>query len=131
MHPDGTSQRRLTNSRETEQSPLWSPDGTKIAFATGRHSSVRDNYIMDGMHIYVMNADGSSLKRLASGSVSLPAWSPDSTKLVFSTYRSYDREDYVISADGINQVLLNSLKKRGEVAGIGIDGGQVGPPMGR
>jgi TolB protein len=112
MNADGTNPRRLTNSPEIEQSPLWSPDGTKIAFVTARQSSPGDFYFMDARTIYVMNADGTNLRSLSTGTggISLPAWSPDSTKLAFSEYRSCDREDYVMNADGTNRVLLNRLE---------------------
>jgi TolB protein len=113
MNADGTNPRRLTNSPEIEQSPLWSPDRTKIAFVIGRNSSPGDTYVMDGRDIYVMNVDGTNPRRLTAngpGSIALPAWSPDSTKIAFSAFRGCDREDYVINADGTNRVLLQKLR---------------------
>jgi len=49
--------RRLTNTPATERAAVWSPDGTRIAFA-----SDGDGPSM----IYVMNADGSNLQRLGT-----------------------------------------------------------------
>ncbi len=60
MNPDGTQQTQLTSNAPPPDSPIpflldfwpdWSPDGTKIVFA-----SVRDD---GNAEIYVMNADGS------------------------------------------------------------------------
>jgi hypothetical protein len=54
--------------------PLWSPDGRKIAFRSGRHGN---------LEIYVMNADGSEQQRLTrtpARSVQFLAWSPAQKK---------------------------------------------------
>jgi dipeptidyl aminopeptidase/acylaminoacyl peptidase len=32
VNPDGTRETRLTQTREDESNPVWSPDGEKIAF---------------------------------------------------------------------------------------------------
>lgn len=59
MNADGSSQTRLTNNSATDALPGWSPEGTKIAFYSGR----------DGNNeIYVMNADGGGQTRLISNS---------------------------------------------------------------
>src|SRR5436305_43151 len=34
INPDGTGLRNLTNDAFTDSKPVWSPDGTKIAFVT-------------------------------------------------------------------------------------------------
>lgn len=59
--------------------PAWSPDGTKIAFASDR----RGNY-----DVYVMNADGTRVTQLTSEPRDdrYPAWSPDGTKIAFRGY---------------------------------------------
>jgi hypothetical protein len=74
MNADGSNQTRLTNNAAHEQDPTWSPDGTKIAFATTR----------DGIFkVYSMNVDGSNQTRLTNtgGNEVDPSWQPlsDST----------------------------------------------------
>src|ERR1044071_9159077 len=88
MNPDGSSPTRLTDDKSrTEKlpsfspvydaSPVWSPDGTKIAFISNR------DYLLS---LYVMNADGSNAQLVTSKPLepSRPAWSPDGRKIAFS-----------------------------------------------
>ena len=59
MNADGTAQRNLTRSTThpfaSDTTPAWSPDGRKIAFVSNRDRNGE---------IYVMNADGSGLRKL-------------------------------------------------------------------
>ncbi|HEY6569534.1 MAG TPA: hypothetical protein VIZ22_04550 [Candidatus Limnocylindrales bacterium] len=64
------------------QSPEWSPDGTRIAVTV--QPAADPEYVMS---IYVVEADGSGLRRLSPGcsgtdtSENFAAWSPDSTRI--------------------------------------------------
>jgi dipeptidyl aminopeptidase/acylaminoacyl peptidase len=58
--------------------PAWSPDGTRLAFvATNGESNGRD--------LYVVDADGSHLRRLTSDAASedQPSWSPDGSTIAY------------------------------------------------
>ena len=68
MDADGSGRLRLTTTPEDEVGPVWSPDGSRIAFAA------------DGQ-ILVMDADGSG--RIPLGTGSAPAWSPDGALIAF------------------------------------------------
>jgi len=74
MNADGSSQTNLTNTTGFffNGNPSWSPDGTKIAFASNRDAG-------GGYEIYKMNSDGSAQTRLTVNSAQdqFPAWSPD------------------------------------------------------
>ena len=68
MNADGSGKRNLTRDRASDDYPTWSPDGRRIAFLRGRlHGNpvpgrdVRRWYLY---HLYVVNADGSGLRRL-------------------------------------------------------------------
>jgi len=73
--------------------PAWSPDGTQIAF----HSNRDGNY-----EIYVMNADGSDVRRLTNNMVDdgQPSWSPDSSQIAFISARDGNLEIYVMDSSG-------------------------------
>jgi TolB protein len=77
----------LVAPRETlNQAPASSPDGSRIAFIQIRVGSRGEQAITKGTDLLVMDADGTNLRRLASGvSVSPPAWSPDSQQILLDS----------------------------------------------
>jgi TolB protein len=108
MNADGTAQRRLTRNTVRDRSPVWSPDGRRIAFESN-------------WQVWVMNADGSAQRRLTRNGARnfAPAWSPDGLKIAFERRlgrQKYGRcsgcgrastfEVYVVNADGSGQQRL-------------------------
>lgn len=82
--------------------PDWSPDGSKIAFESNR----------DGKSaIYVIQADGSGLRKLTSGEVNdeQPRWSPDGQQIVFISQRDKHLQLYIMEADGSHQRRLTNV----------------------
>lgn len=76
--------------------PVFSPDGTKIAFSSNR----------DGNNeIYVMNVDGSGLRRLTNHRAidTTPTWSPSGTHVAFVSERSGSPNIWRVDALGIEQ----------------------------
>jgi TolB protein len=67
MNADGSGVTRLTTSPGIDATPDWSPDGTRIVFASTRDGN---------SEIYVMNADGSGQTRITVNSAfdGLPSW---------------------------------------------------------
>ena len=71
---------RLTNDPGLNRSPVWTPDGTRVAF-----TAERDGYVES---IYWQKADGSGVpERLSVGStIQMPAsFSPDGKRLLINT----------------------------------------------
>src|SRR3989454_3061085 len=99
MNPDGSDRKQLTfSNQDLESDPVWSPDGTKIAFARW---TINSKFV----EIFVMNADGSDQRRLTtqSGNDRSPTWSPDGTKIAFARYKINGVEIFVMNADGSDQ----------------------------
>jgi TolB protein len=77
----GGAIRQLTSgANHHDESPRWSPDGTRIAFKSSRSG----NY-----DIYVMNADGTNVTRVTDHPANDhdPVWLPDGQSLVISSER--------------------------------------------
>jgi len=107
MNADGSDQARLTENRSSpagDSFPVWSPDGTSMAFISTRGGSP-DVYVSD---VYLMNADGSGQTPLTDGrEASMPTWSPDGTRLAFvSGFATGAAQVYVMNADGSGAVQL-------------------------
>ena len=135
MNADGTGLVPLTDFALpfSSRSPSWSPDGTKIVFTSDRDGSRKSE-------IWVMNADGTNLIKLTTN-LQLgsdlggpfysfdrnPSWSPDGTKIAFSTNRDgiANPEIYLMNADGSNQTRLTNNSAQDEVPSWLPDGQHI------
>jgi Tol biopolymer transport system component len=110
MNDDGTNKIRLTKIGNPEQTVNligmfahgWSPDGKYLAFASDMDAGVNRD-------IYRMDADGSNIKRLTFCEERncfryFPAWSPDGTKIAFSSISTNGLIDmYIVNIDGSSE----------------------------
>jgi Tol biopolymer transport system component len=103
VNADGTEATRLTFDLQASD-PMWSPDGTRIAFA-GATDFLEGG---SGFHrIYTINADGTGLIPITDGPAdSQPAWSPDGTRIAFARYLEGNGDIYVMNADGTGLIRL-------------------------
>ena len=91
---DGTNQYQLTHNIFPDSGPVWSPDGTQIAF---------QNPFID---LFVVNTDGTNLRRISNARH--PVWSPDSTRIAFRSYEPTTGALSLINADGTDRRQLTS-----------------------
>jgi TolB protein len=123
MNSDGSGRKRLTDLKALSSMPRWSPDGSKIVFSSQITSAGGSRHV----EIFVMNSDGTGLQQLTesapreavggqagghddaaeiAGWNSVPAWSPDGTKILFGSNREGDGVTpvlYTMNLDGSGQ----------------------------
>jgi TolB protein len=122
---DGSGLRKLTDAGTTaasSESPDWLPDGRRIAFHSNRDAAPSGTPPFRGSDIYVMDTDGSNVRRLTvtplGRTTQNPAWSRDGQRLAFGSTRDgesllTDWEIYVMDADGTIRRLTNDKKPDG------------------
>ncbi|MFC1937043.1 hypothetical protein ACFLWY_00620 [Chloroflexota bacterium] len=97
INADGSNLTRLTNNSFRDESPVLSPDGSKIAFMSAPQHA--------GAGISLMNADGTNLVKLTDNLSEYDdiVWSPDGTTILFRAEQDNNIDIYAIDADGSNQ----------------------------
>ena len=99
INADGTSLQALTaHTMANTETPLpqLSPDGSKIVFYSKRSLTLSDTNggtATSSYNIWIINADGTGLQALtqvtaASAASTVPIFSPDGTKIYFTSQRS-------------------------------------------
>ena len=78
VQPDGTGLYKVLDfSRANYWQIAWSQDGTHIAYV---------DRLVGHYGIYTANANGTGIRRLSSGVIDgWPSWSPDGSKIAFSS----------------------------------------------
>jgi hypothetical protein len=118
MDADGTDPQPILRFAEFDSAKAlaWSPDGTRIAMV---RETGADDGTQDGgwtTTIWTFAPDGTELRPITTtGRETSVAWSPDSSRLVFSRYEPIDPNDqdvandiYVVDADGSNETRLSN-----------------------
>jgi len=138
---DGSGQTRLTNDPCDDDFNAWSPDGSRIAFTSHDLAPATGN--CGSTIIYVVNADGSNVTRLANitndAAADCPpdhvcpvavavglAWSRDGSSIVFNRIladASY--EIYVMNADGSGLTNLTTYPAGGVWPAWSPDGSRI------
>src|SRR5689334_4690869 len=74
---DGSNDRQITFSQESENSPRWSPDGKYLSFTSGRPGKARGN------QVWLLDRNGGEAMQLTEikGRLQGHEWSPDSKRL--------------------------------------------------
>jgi Tol biopolymer transport system component len=123
---DGTGKERLTDDIASDIYPVISPDGSEIAYVSDRDG----NY-----SIWKMNVDGSGdpikLTQLINSEYQYSIeplkinWSPDGSKIAYTSNLDGDFEIYTISSDGTNQQQLTNNSYNDAYPSWSPDGSQI------
>jgi Tol biopolymer transport system component len=96
MDQEGGGQMAITDGLCSDFPEAWSPDGLSILIARTCHLDVdRDIYRTDLTGSVFIN-----LTRSAASYDEAPSWSPDGSRVAFSSDRDGNREIYVMGLDG-------------------------------
>lgn len=92
---DGQNAQVMLRSKHSIISPVWSPDGSKLAYVSFESGK---------SVIYVQTLATGQRQPIANykGNNSAPTWSPDGTQLAIALSRDGISQIYVINADGSN-----------------------------
>jgi TolB protein len=93
MQANGTGLTRLTSTTTSDVRPVWTPDGSRLVFASDRTG---------GGDIYSMRIDGTDVRRLTTHAAvdSYPSVSPDGTRIAFASDRDGGLDVYTMNIDG-------------------------------
>jgi serine/threonine protein kinase len=112
MNADGSDPLQVTNMTFGACQPAWSPDGARLVFISPC-SKRQDQY--PGANLYIINADGSGLTPpLSTGEDGdfYPSWSPDGTRIAFTSLRDGSPQIYVLNLD--NNLVLHLTSASGD-----------------
>ncbi len=113
MNADGSGQRRLTRGL----SPAWSPDGSRIAYASPGEILCPPGRGPRCTGISIMNADGSGQRRLPhTDGGEYPSWSPEGKRIVFNSNLTFQHAMYIVDVDGSRVVDLSRMGEGWQVA---------------
>ena len=100
--PDGTSVKQLTHNDHDDVDPVWSPDGSRLAYTAtlGEDRTV----------LFAIKADGTNDRKLTNNQANStqPAWSPDGTMIAYTHNDGTHAEIHIIKADGTNDRKLTN-----------------------
>jgi Tol biopolymer transport system component len=137
INPDGSGLSDLSSPGEEtgleyDLGPVWSHDGTRIAFL--RYTITDFVNGMGDYEIFVANADGTDVRNLTpwlgEGS---PTWSPDGSRIAFHRFSEERHDVYVAHGDKLMRITEGVLSDEGQawspegtrlVIARGVDGSQ-------
>jgi len=92
---DGANVKQITRNQSINVSPVWAPDGKRIAFTS---------YLKRNPDLYLIDLDGKNLTRFLShpGLNTSPSWSPDGKQIAVMLGMEGKSDIYLVDANGGN-----------------------------
>jgi len=123
MDSNGENVRRLTDFAPPNSEPTWSPDGSKVAFTSGKDD-------INNFNLYMINADGTNAQPLIEperGYNWYPSWSPLGDKIVYqSTFERQGRVGiFVVEIDTGQITSLSSTEITDSMPAWSPDGQRI------
>jgi Tol biopolymer transport system component/DNA-binding winged helix-turn-helix (wHTH) protein len=115
----GLDDSNLPASTFDEHTPDYSPDGTRLAFASTRSGTEE---------IWIANADGTQPRQMTTMNGPLcanPQWSPDGTRLLFDSIHTGERDLYLLDVATAEVRRITSGPDREQVARWSSDGAWI------
>lgn len=96
VSPSGQNQRIITREVGLQYDPIWSPDGSRIAYISGHGYQTHE--------LILMNSDGSNRKQLTDNEALelLPMFSPDGAKIAYVSDIAGNYDIWIMDSDGQN-----------------------------
>lgn len=111
---DWSGEINLTNNSVNDGGASISPDGTQIVF----HRCEGSSGYNPPYNIFIMNLDGSQVKKLTTGSgnqyLTSPKFSPDGSKIAYSFNNGTQTDIYIMNLDGTNPVNITNSTDQNE-----------------
>jgi len=103
MDIDGENQTNLTNNQSWDTNPVFSPDGSKIAFFSDRDGPEK-------WSLFIMDIDGSNLIKITENLSwnGMPKFSPNGSKIVYVGLEGGLHNIFLINSDGMNKTRLTN-----------------------
>ncbi len=102
FNADGSNLVRLTDTTGAADSePAWSPDNGRILFSRV-YFTTNNQY---DSSLWLMNADGSDLHMVVADGFA-GKWSPDGTRIIYSSDKTGNQEIYTSNPDGTDEIQI-------------------------
>lgn len=102
MDADGGNVRKVTGKFPMNEDPTWAPEGGRICFWAEAEKGAKEN-------LYIVGVDGkgaTNITRSEKGKRRVPDWSPDGTRIAFTSNKFLNHQIYVIKTDGSGEIRL-------------------------